>query len=73
MKLSHGSGRRKWQLFGTLAKIDIEYVYDAISRLTNVPLEKVVKYIGELMKPDPASRSGEENGARLIFVDSERD
>ncbi len=51
----------------------VDMTHEAISRRTNVPVEEVRKYIGELQQPDRASRSKMEEGRRLIPVDSERD
>lgn len=51
----------------------VDMTPEAVSRRTNVPLEKVVYGIGELMKPDERSRSKEHSGSRLILLDSRRD
>ena len=45
----------------------------AIHRRTTIPLEIIQKGIEELLKPDPHSRSKDEDGRRLILLDSERD
>lgn len=50
----------------------VDMTYDAIARRTNVPIEVVVASIGELMKPDPESRSPTEEGARLVPLDKHR-
>jgi hypothetical protein len=47
----------------------VDMTYDAIARRTNTPVEEVVEYIGELTKPDLASRSSKNNGARLVLID----
>src|SRR6516225_11333585 len=47
----------------------VDMTHDAIARVTNVDLQEVVAGIEELMKPDPASRSGAANGARLVLID----
>jgi hypothetical protein len=45
----------------------------AISRRTNAPVEVVEHALAELSKPDPQSRSGEEDGRRIVLIDSHRD
>ena len=45
----------------------------AIHRRTTIPLEIIQKGIEELLKPDPHSRSKDEDGRRLTLLDSERD
>src|ERR1700679_63159 len=51
----------------------VDMTLDAISRRTNVP-EKIVKHcITELLKSDPKSRSHEEEGRRIVPLDSHRD
>jgi hypothetical protein len=47
----------------------VDMTHNAIARITNVSEEQVVACIDELMKPEPASRSGKENGARLVLID----
>lgn len=47
--------------------IDMSHI--AISALTGWPLELLRQGISELMKPDPASRSPDEDGRRLILLD----
>jgi hypothetical protein len=51
----------------------VDMTLDAISRRTNVPEELVAHAIAELMKPDRKSRSHEEQGCRLLAIDSHRD
>lgn len=51
----------------------VDITAEAISRRTNVPLDKVLFGIGELMKPDPRSRSKDHDGRRLVPIDSRRD
>jgi hypothetical protein len=51
----------------------VDMTLDAISRRTNVPEEIVSHAISELMKADIKSRSHNEEGARLIPIDSHRD
>lgn len=51
----------------------VDMTMEAISRRTNVPLEKVQFGISELLKPDPKSRSGQSGGRRIIPIDSHRD
>ena len=50
----------------------IDMTYEAIARVTGVPLDKVIAAISELMKPDFETRSGKENGARLARIDPAR-
>jgi len=45
---------------------------EVISRRTLIPLEIIDKGISELCKPDPESRRGEEEGRRIIPIDSGR-
>lgn len=51
----------------------VDMTLDAISRRTNVPEEIVAHAIRELMNGDPKSRSHEEDGRRLVAIDSHRD
>jgi hypothetical protein len=51
----------------------VDMTLDAVSRRTNVPEEIVAHAISVLMTPDPKSRSGDEEGRRLIPLDSHRD
>lgn len=51
----------------------VDMTHEAISRRTNVPIEEVRRYIEELQRPDPPSRSKLEQGRRLIPLDSHRD
>jgi hypothetical protein len=51
----------------------VDMTYEAIARRTNVPIEEVKKYIEELLKPDPSSRSKMSNGSRIVALDSHRD
>lgn len=50
----------------------VDMTPEAISRRTNVPIDEVQKYIGELCQPDPLSRSKLHEGKRLIPLDSQR-
>ncbi len=58
-----------------LADLDgvVDMTMEAISRRTNVPIEKVRVGIEELSKPDPKSRCREKEGRRIVLVDSNRD
>lgn len=58
-----------------LADIDgvVDMTPEAISRRINLPLEKVVVFLEELQKPDPKSRSPENEGRRIMPLDSHRD
>ena len=51
----------------------VDMTPDAISRRTNVPIDLVLRAIGELAKPDQRSRSNHEDGRRIILLDSHRD
>jgi hypothetical protein len=51
----------------------VDMTMDAISRRTNVPIETVQTAIAQLTSPDGASRSCEEDGKRLVQLDSHRD
>lgn len=51
----------------------VDMTLDAISRRTNVPEQIIAHAIQELMKPDRRSRSHEEQGRRIIPLDSHRD
>ena len=44
----------------------------AIARITNVPLEIIERAIEKLAAPDPDSRSPEEEGRRLVLIDTNR-
>lgn len=50
----------------------IDITADAIARRTNVPLDIVSEAIKSLSEPDPDSRSGEEEGRRLVLLDPHR-
>jgi len=67
-------GTFSWSLL-VLADRDgvVDMTLDAISRRTNVPEEIVAHAIRELMNGDPKSRSHEEDGRRLVAIDSHRD
>lgn len=64
-----------FQDFVILADINgvVDRTPEAIARRTNVPLEVVKKAIQQLEKPDPRSRSKEEDGARIRRLDEHRD
>jgi hypothetical protein len=51
----------------------VDMTIDAISRRTNVPEEIVSHAVTVLMSPDPSSRSGDEEGRRIVLIDSRRD
>lgn len=51
----------------------VDMTMEAVARRTNVPFEKVKFGIEELMKPDPRSRSHDNEGRRLMPLDSHRD
>lgn len=50
----------------------VDMTQEAISRRTNVPIDQVVRYIDELQKPDPLSRSKIKEGRRLTPIDPAR-
>ncbi len=50
----------------------IDMTAEAIARRSNVPLDEVNRYLTELQRPDPVSRSRAEDGKRIILVDSGR-
>jgi hypothetical protein len=52
---------------------EVDMTLNAISRTTNVPVDIVEHAIGVLMRPDPTSRSGRNDGKRLILLDDHRD
>ncbi len=51
----------------------VDMTHEAISRRTNVPIDQVAKYIGQLCEPDAKSRSRLEEGKRLVPLDKNRD
>jgi len=50
----------------------VDMTTDAIARRTNVPEEMIVHAIAKLAAPDAQSRSPEEDGCRLVPIDSRR-
>src|SRR5437763_1899096 len=50
----------------------VDMTYEAIAARTRRPIDLVIQKIGELMKPDPASRSWKANGARLVLLDPDQ-
>ena len=50
----------------------VDMTTDAIARRTNVPEEMIVHAIAKLACPDAQSRSHEEDGCRLVPIDSRR-
>jgi hypothetical protein len=50
----------------------VDMTTDAIARRTNVPEEMIVHAIAKLVAPDAQSRSHEEDGCRLVPIDSHR-
>src|SRR5277367_1471033 len=51
----------------------VDMTPDAIARRTNVPLEIVEAAIRKLSEPDPRSRSGDDDGRRIVLLDVHRD
>jgi hypothetical protein len=52
---------------------NLDMTVEAIARRSCIPLDEVRKAIGHLEAPDPASRSPEEEGRRLVRIDSHRE
>jgi hypothetical protein len=50
----------------------VDMTIEAVARRTNVPLEIVSSGIAALLKPDPNSRSQEEEGRRIVPLDERR-
>lgn len=50
----------------------VDMTTDAIARRTNVPEEMIIHAIAKLVAPDAQSRSHEEDGCRLVPIDSHR-
>jgi hypothetical protein len=61
--------------FLVLADVDgvVDMTFDSIQRRTNVPIEMLRTALEKLTAPDPHSRSREEEGRRMVLVDSHRD
>lgn len=51
----------------------VDMTVEAIARRTNVPLEIVKRGIAALEQPDPASRTPDEEGRRIVRLDDHRD
>ncbi len=51
----------------------VDMTVEAVARRTNVPLDEVKEAIEALLSPDEKSRSKENEGRRLIPIDSRRD
>jgi|GEM_PF-1956504 len=51
----------------------VDMTREAISRVTNVPLELVNQGIAALESPDPKSRSAGHEGRRIVLLDEHRD
>ena len=69
---------RTRHVFEDLLKLaDVSGVVDmtpeAIARRTNVPIDEIRSALTELSKPDIRSRSHEEDGRRIVLIDSHRD
>lgn len=75
------ASRGPWQALVTfqqlivLANRDgaVDMTADAISRRTSIPLEIIELGLAELMKPDPRSRTPDEDGRRIVLLDDHRD
>lgn len=59
----------------TLADLNgvVDMTPEAIARRTNVPIEIILRALEELQKPDPKSRSTEDDGRRIRLIDEHRD
>ena len=51
---------------------EVDMTVQAISRRTNVPIEIVTNAIWKLCQPDPHSRTGDQDGRRLVPLDPDR-
>ncbi len=51
----------------------VDITHEAIARRTNRTIEIIRETIKELESPDPRSRTGDENGARIRRLDAHRD
>lgn len=51
----------------------VDMTHEGIARFTNVPVEIVREAIAILESPDPQSRNQEQQGARIVRLDSHRD
>ena len=51
----------------------VDMTSDALSRRTNVPLELITYALQKLSEPDSSSRSRDEEGRRIVLIDSHRD
>ncbi len=52
-------------------RVDVTPMY--LAQVTGLPLEEVVACMRRFCEPDPFSRTGVENGARLVLIDGHRD
>jgi hypothetical protein len=50
----------------------VDMTPDAIARKTNIPLRLVTRFLVKLSEPDPLSRSKENEGRRIVLIDSQR-
>lgn len=51
---------------------NVDMTAEAISRRTSIPLEIIEVGIAELMKPDDESRTPDENGRRIVYLEDHR-
>lgn len=51
----------------------VDMTLPSIARRLNVPLELVARCISELEKPDPASRTQDHGGCRIVRIDDHRE
>jgi hypothetical protein len=51
---------------------NVDMDYESIAAITRWPIETIVSKIGDLMQPDPDSRTKRCDGARLVLIDAER-
>lgn len=50
----------------------VDMTPESISRITRVPIQKTLRFLEELQKPDPQSRSRDKDGARIVLLDAHR-
>jgi hypothetical protein len=53
-------------------KGQVDYTYESIAGITNIPVGVIRESIAALMEPDPDSRSSAEEGRRLVLLDVRR-
>ena len=74
------ASRGPWQALVTFQQLialanrhgEVDMTAEAISRRTTIPLEIIQMGLEELSKPDPESRTPDEDGKRIVLIDSHR-